>query len=368
MNGTSYQNYGTYCYYNNNQMGYLTVPIDLYNVTEMEFDLHWDLEGSSWDNACIELSNNNGTSWTDISSTGNFSPATQCRSRSGNIPGSSGYADKDGNTPQVVVNGISYTDDSGGMVTISNSVPAANRVNGSLLRFVVQTDASVQYGSPGGANDPDDREGLTVFGYRTVNSLGEMISQFTIPGNATTSGTNEWQFMTVNSGFINIDMGFEDSQVTAPPSDYHDGFYNIFQRTSGSAGSCGTERCDWRLSEPGIAYGPNSASSFPYMYKIGMNGGTDAVYQSSLVTPIYTISSIGESSFAFDMNACMDYGTGNYVYVGGALWMNVNGGQWQHVDMPSYTDRQYSYASTTYTVNDGLEIWTRLHCNSNEFG
>ena len=69
VNGTSYQNYGTYCYYNNNQMGYLTVPIDLYNVTDLEFDLHWDLEGSSWDNACIELSNNNGTSWTDISST-----------------------------------------------------------------------------------------------------------------------------------------------------------------------------------------------------------------------------------------------------------------------------------------------------------
>ena len=48
--------------------------------------------------------------------------------------------------------------------------------------------------------------------------------------------------------------------------------------------------------------------------------------------------------------------------------MKVNGGQWQHVDMPSYTDRQYSYASATYTVNDGLEIWTRVHCNSNDWG
>ena len=104
------------------------------------------------------------------------------------------------------------------------------------------------------------------------------------------------------------------------------------------------------------------------MYKIGMNGGTNQVFESSLVTPIYTVSGIGESSFAFDMNACMDYGSGNYVYVGGALWMKVNGGQWQHVDMPSYTDRQYSYASATYTVNDGLEIWTRVHCNTNDWG
>ena len=366
VNGTSYQNYGTYCYYNNNQLGYLTVPIDLYNVTDLEFDLHWDLEGSSWDNACIELSNNNGTSWTDISSTG--STGGICRSRQGNIPGSSGYADKDGNIPSYTYNGFSYTDDSGGMVTISNSVPTANRINGSLLRFVVQTDSSVQYGSPGGTGDPDDREGLTVYGYRTMNSIGDMITQFTIPATATTSGTHEWQFLTLNSGYINVDMGFEDSQVTAPTSDYHTGFYNIYQQSSGNQGSCNSERCDWRLSEPGASYGPESASSFPYMYKIGMNGGTDAVYQSSLVTPIYTVSGIGESSFAFDMNACMDYGTGNYVYVGGALWMKVNGGQWQHVDMPSYTDRQYSYASATYTVNDGLEIWTRVHCNSNDWG
>ena len=113
-------------------------------------------------------------------------------------------------------------------MTISNSVPTANRINGSLLRFVVQTDSSVQYGSPGGTGDPDDREGLTVYGYRTMNSIGDMISQFTIPGTATTSGTNEWQFLTLNSGYINVDMGFEDSQVTAPTSDYHTGFYNIF--------------------------------------------------------------------------------------------------------------------------------------------
>ena len=124
---------------------------------------------------------------------------------------------------QYTYNGFSYTDDSGGMVTISNSVPTANRINGSLLRFVVQTDSSVQYGSPGGTGDPDDREGLTVYGYRTMNSIGDMITQFNIPGTATTSGNNEWQFLTLNSGYINVDMGFEDSQVTAPTSDYHTG-------------------------------------------------------------------------------------------------------------------------------------------------
>ena len=266
VNGTSYQNYNTYCYYNNNQLGYLTVPVDLYNVTDLEFDLHWDLEGSSWDNACIELSNNNGTSWTDISSTG--STATICRSRTGNIPGSSGYADSDGNIPTVTYNGVSYTDDSGGMVTISNSVPLANQVNGSLLRFVVQTDGSVQYGSPGGTGDPDDREGLTVYGYRTMDSIGNPTNQFSIPANASTSGTNEWQFLTLNSGYINKDMGFEDSQVTAPTTDYQSGFTNIYQATSTSQGSCNTERCDWRLSEPSSNSVSYTHLTLPTIYSV----------------------------------------------------------------------------------------------------
>ena len=35
--------------------------------------------------------------------------------------------------------------------------------------------------------------------------------------------------------------------------------------------------------------------------------------------------------------------------------------------MPSYTDRQYMSTSYSYTINDGLEIWTRVHCNSNDW-
>ena len=369
VNGYSFQNYGTYCYYGNNQLGYLTVPIDLYNITEMEFDLHWDLEGSSWDNACIELSNNNGTSWTDISSTGTSSAATQCRSRSGNIPGSAGYADSDGNIPSLTYGaGSVSTDDSGGMVTIANDVPVANRVNNSLLRFVVQTDGSVQYGNPGGVSDPDGREGLTVFGYRTLNGLGEMVDGYTIPGNATTSGTGEWQFLTLNSGFISDIHGFEDSQVTDPESIFVSGFSTVYRQSSSNPGACpAREQCAWLLSAPSSTFGPETASSFPYMYDIGLNGATDQFFQSSLVTPSYFISDIGQSSFSFDMWVCLDYGTGAYVYVGGALWMRVNSGPWQHVDMPSYTDRQYSYTGQSYTINDGLEIWTRVNCNSNDW-
>ena len=144
VNGYAYLNYNTYCYYANNQLSYLTYSgLDLTGATDIEFDIHWDLEGSGWDNACFELSNNNGGTWIDITSTSS-STSTQCRSRSGSIP-NYGYTDMDGNT---------YTDDSGGMVTILSDVPTAYQVANVDIRFVVQTDSSVGYGysTP---NNPD---------------------------------------------------------------------------------------------------------------------------------------------------------------------------------------------------------------------
>ena len=173
-------------------------------------------------------------------------------------------------------------------------------------------------------------------------NVNTSITDFTIPGSASVSGTShDWQYLCSNCGFVDSVHAFEDSTVSAPESDSAPGFLNQFRKTAGNPGNCNTERCKWVLSEPSPSYGPSTTSSFPYMYKIGLNGGTDSVYESSLVTPIYTISGIGESSFAWDMSVCLDYGTGAYVYVGGALWMRVNGGQWQHVNMPSYTDTQY---------------------------
>ena len=95
-------NYNTYCNYANNQLSYLTYSgLDLTGATDIEFDIHWDLEGSGWDNACFELSNNNGGTWIDITSTSS-STATQCRSRSGSIP-NYGYTDMDGKPTQTIV-------------------------------------------------------------------------------------------------------------------------------------------------------------------------------------------------------------------------------------------------------------------------
>ena len=255
------QNLGTYCYYGHNQLGYLTYSgLDLSGATDIEFDLHWDLEGSGWDNACIELSNDNGATWTDISSTGTSSTTTQCRSRTGSIP-NYGYTD---------MNGVTHLDDSGGMVTILNDIPTAWQVSNITLRFVVQTDSSVGYGqSTTNFPDPDGREGLTVYGFRPVDSSGSTLFSVYLDGNTPTTPTgNEWRFLTLNSGYIDDQHGFEDSQVTDPEVDDVDGF----SRTN-TKNNCNSYNCGWALT-PIVTddYGPSEAASFPYLYSIGAAG------------------------------------------------------------------------------------------------
>ncbi len=367
VNGYSYTNYGTYCYYSNSALGYLNVAtgLDLTGVYDLRFDLHWDLEGSGWDNACIELSNNGGTSWIDISSTSSTT-TTQCRSRAGSIP-NYGYTD---------ITGTSYGDDSGGMVTIENDVPASHRVSSVDLRIVVQTDASVAYGSPGGASDPDGREGLTVFGYRTMSSSGTVMQSYTIPSTASTSGysyasgPNEWRFLTLTSGFSYENMNFEDSSVSAPEVADVDGF----TRTGSRGTSCSSSSCGWELG-PVISstFGPEEATSFPYLYRIGATGSFDGtVSDAALVSPVFSVPESGITFLEFDQWICWNYDHWSYGDMrGGALWIQVDGGAWQHVD-PGYnwyTETMATYSSGTLyipTVNDGLPIWANTHCGNSD--
>ena len=164
------------------------------------------------------------------------------------------------------MDGNSYGDDSGGMVTILSDVPTAYQVANVDIRFVVQTDSSVGYGSPGGLSDPDGREGLTVFGFRPVDSTGATLYSVYLDGSTpTTPSGNEWRFLTLNSGYIDNQHGFEDSAVTEPEVDDVDGFTRTNTRTCSNSYTCG-----WDLT-PIVSddYGPEEAASFPYLYSIG---------------------------------------------------------------------------------------------------
>lgn len=350
ITGYSYANYGTYCYYSNNVVGNLIQTVDLTNVTTLQFDVHWDLEGSIWDNACFEIGNPAGTNWVDISSTGTSSTATQCRSRSGNIPGY-GYSD---------MNGQSYGDDSGGLVTIELDVPVAYRVNNARLKIVVQTDSSVQYGSPGGTSDPDGKEGLTVFGYRAYSSTGNRIfeqiySPTTNITSSASSGVNEWRYQTLNSGHFLNDYGFDDSVASDPTVINAPGFLAHTEQNCDSAG------CEWRLGFWDSS-GPSTPASYPYSYAFAGEGSVaSGVTNTSLMTPLYSVPMTGQTEFVFDNWICMDY----FNYVGGALFIKVNTAGWQHFDPGTYTDTMYSFG--TATVLDGLQMWDTVNCGSDEY-
>ncbi len=359
VNGYAAYMYTGYCYYGHNQLGYLTYSgLDLTGATDIEFDLHWDLEGSVWDNACIELSNNNGASWIDITST-STSTSTQCRSRSGAIP-TNGYSDMDG---------VSYGDDSGGLVTILSDVPTAYQVANIELRYVVQTDSSVGYGSPGGVSDPDGREGLTVFGFRPVDSSGATLFSVYLNGTTpTTPSGNEWRFLSLNSGYVDDSHGFEDSEVTEPEVDDVDGF----TRTNTRTGCQNSYTCGWDLT-PIVSedYGPSEAASFPYLYSIGAEGSfSGAVKEASLISPVITVPESGISFFTFEMWMCWEYNNWQGHMNGGALMVEVDGGAWEIVNPGWYTETMSTYVSGTgyiLTNLDGLPIWTDESCGDTDF-
>ena len=357
VNGYAAYMYTGYCYYGHNKLGYLTYSgLDLTGATDIEFDLHWDLEGSGWDNACIELSNNNGGTWIDITSTSS-STSTQCRSRSGAIPGY-GYSDMDGN---------SYGDDSGGLVTIKPDVPTAYQVANITIRFVVQTDSSVGYGSPGGTSDPDGREGLTVFAFRPVDSTGATLYSVFLDGTTpTTPSGNEWRFLTLNSGYIDNQHGFEDSAVTEPESDDMDGFTRTNTNTCSNSPTCG-----WDLT-PIISddFGPSEAASFPYLYAIGAGGSFQGgVQEASLITPNISVPESGISFFTFEMWMCWSYNNWQGNMHGGALMVQVDGGAWELVNPGWYSETMSSYSSFSYiqTNLDGMPIWTDESCGDTDF-
>ena len=385
LNGYSYQYYPTSsnastaqtCRYTNSQYANLTHNgLSLVGVEEIQFDLHWDLEGSVYDNTCIEISKDGGTTWYDISSTNSLGVNTnECRSRSGNIP-NYGYQD---------VNGVSYTDDSGTFRTISTSVPSEYRVANAALRFSIQTDSSVQYGGSS-VSDPDGREGLTIGAIKAMDSNGAVLTKLYLDENTSTSWnmdtsswgspptpTNEWQRINTTIDELSSQVGFEDSAISEPLLPDFDGF----SRTTTKPGCTNDYTCGWDLT-PLVSddFGPSEEASYPYAYAIGAEGFFNgAVAEASLITPEITVPETGVMFFNFDMWICWHYYYSFYSrhYHGGALMVQVNNGTWEHVDPGNwYTDNDVmtTYSSgTAYptTPIDGERIWTDEHCNDSEF-
>ena len=172
--------------FSNNADGALESPINLSSTnagSKIQTRLEFDLEGSSYDNFCIELSTNNGTTWTDISSQLRLHPHVGLVVQ----------------FPEVVTLLMEqqYMTNQEDLV-LDFSIPSTmiGATGNSKIRFVVNTDSSVQYGSPN-----DAREGLTVDWFKVINSSGTTLYSNLLANSSSANSygingaANDWSFI-----------------------------------------------------------------------------------------------------------------------------------------------------------------------------
>ena len=330
-----YTQTATTCTYNNNAHAALESEIDLSNTStgsKVQTRLEFDLEGSSYDNFCIELSTDNGTTWTDISS-GTSSTATNCRSRTGSIPGSS----------YTLPNGTTVFDESGGFVILDFSIPTSmlGSTNQSKIRYVVQTDTSVQYGNP-----IDDKEGLTVDWFKVINSSGSVLDSnlLTNSTSATSYGIsgsiNDWAFILIGTGGLSITDSLEDAPAL-PPGGWS--IANVAGQTGWQFGSLCTNYSD----------GPTSFPSANLGFGTNLCGDYDSSSDNSLYSPSYYVPLGASARFVWKHWMCSEDN-----WDGGALYISVNGGSWNQAFVNySNNSNWYDGTITSTTGFIGTNVW-----------
>ena len=288
------------CSYSNNADGILEfTTIDLSNATgtvTASFSAQWDLEGSSYDNWWLEASSDN-TTWTDITSNSVTYSA---------VGGGNGVP-----TGGIVIGGTTYMDDSNGWHSFDFDLPTGYAGdNTTWVRFRVETDSSVQYGTP-----QDNFEGLIVDNLVVQSNNSTYYSNdFNSANSATHSGLNgnadDWSFIVAGIGYMSFTYGFEDSQSLPP------GGWNI-----ANAGTTG-----WEFGTQ-ILVGPSSWPSAPSGFGTDLSGSYPSSAWDHLYSPTYTIPIGVNARLVFDHWICAEPG-----WDGGAVFYSLNNGSWTHFD------------------------------------
>ena len=337
---TGYWHHGCYsvtattCGYSNNAVGLLEGQVDLTNAgtgSEIQVQLEWDLEGSGWDNFCIELSPN-GAVWTDISSS-TTATTSACRSRSGAIPGN-GYT---------LPNGTTYSDQSNGIVTLELAIPSSFHNAGMTeIRIRVDTDSSVQYGSP-----QDAQEGLTVDRISVIAGNGSILdddplsNSTTMTASGLNGATQDWSYISIGAGALSGSYGFEDSTATAP--------------TPMAPGWSATG--DWEYGAlQTSSVGPISFPSGPFGMGTHLAGSANDGSIDHLYSPAYNIPAGASARLTFDHWMCAYDG-----YAGGAVFISTDNNTWTHFDPGNnwYDKTGYTWGSGTLAnvgIFDGSNI------------
>ena len=335
---TGYWHHGCYvssgtCGYSNSANAALQSSVNLSATTtgaEIQTKLEWDLEGSGYDNFCVEMSDNNGTSWVDISS-GTSSTVTSCRSRTGAIPGS-GYT---------LPNGTFVGDQSGGFVTLNFPIPSSmiGSNNTTLLRYVVETDTSVMYGSP-----QDNYEGLTVDWFKVIDANGSVLSTNNLDQNSATdysinNGANDWAYLQIGTGGFSGTDGFENSPAL-PPGGW------TTQSQSGQTG--------WEFGAICSNYttGPSAYPSPSLGFGTVQCGTYDASSDNSLITPQYYVPIGSSAGFVWQHWMCSED-----LWDGGALYVSVNNGSWYQAYVSTGNNTNWYDGSITNGPFAGTDVW-----------
>jgi len=322
---SGYWHHGCYvttgtCAYNNNADGILQGQVDLTNAnagSEIHVMLEWDLEGSSYDNFCVELSSNNNT-WVDISST-TTSTTGSCSGRSGSIPGSG-----------TTVGGSTYGDETGGWIVLEMTVPSAYQNSGMTdIRFRVDTDSSVTYGGT-----PDDQEGLTLDrisvhdGNNAVVDIDSLSNSNSMWHFGLANALDDWAYINIGAGSTTGGYGFEDSPASSA-SGMPTGW-----RSNG----------DWDFGQLATTNsGPVSWPSGPFGLGTNLAGYADDNTVDNLYSPPYVIPAGASARLTFNSWMCADNGN-----AGGAVFISTDNNTWSHFN-PSST----WYDTTAYNWRVG---------------
>ena len=338
------------CNYAANAMGSLERTIDLTGTnssSKIQLTMEWDLEGSYYDNACVELSLN-GNTWADISSA-TSSTSTDCSARADPIPGDGYTAD----------NGQSYGDQSGDFRNISLDIPSGFQDQSNVyFRIVVDTSGYTNYG---GSYPADSREGLTVSDLRVIDYSGNTLFADEINSSSTMSHSglpdaqgnpapDDWSFLSFIRGQQSLELTFEDASANSPTVNDEEGWIRS------NVGTCSSDKCKFTLNRITQGSGPSTASSFPYVYGVAFSGNYEAgIDEARLISPWYEIPMNGTSFFTFDHWSCAEAG-----WDGGAVFIKVNSGSWQHFD-PGW----YSSTASTYAGHNlqGMSTFSMEHCS-----
>lgn len=329
------------CSYSNYAYGALGTQISTQGTSsnsKIRLNIEYDLEGSSFDNYCVEMSTNNAT-WVDISSSTSLT-STACEDRSGAIPGSSG-------------------DQSGGLVIQQYTVPSQFlNLNNVYLRIIVDTDGSVTYGSP-----QDNFEGVfltdvsLVTPGTAVHWSDDLGTSTTFYHYVSTGGycplagcVDDWNHIQLFGGSIDQSLGFENSYATAPENTHAPGW-----STTGSSDT-------WNYGYLGTSLTLQEPASFPYLYGTDLTGPYSDNKNGYLISPNYDIPDSG-ATLHFEKWSCMDpfYSTD-----GAQLQYRVNGGSWQHFQ-PSLNGWYDGIRTSTWNNPWGTqELWFDGECGLNQ--